>query len=261
MKQQNPCRMAPNPNLEGQLFFLFFFVSSLTFKPFALHSFRSQAEHSANSPFSNPAASLHPAPSSSSSTTYPVNVFGFPSSALDLVLDYFSQFGDIVAKTPSQEGGNWVTIEYAQPWSAARAARKNGEVLGGVLMVGVKAVDEDGLRRALAATESGGEVSLGGPSPGASTPRPPSAGPIGGGSSMGKPVQVFGPGSAFKAAPTPTKKGFLGMGGTPQQASNGGQDPHASLFAEKSKQAAMQQNAGQGQKGMLGKVSDLVFGW
>lgn len=81
---------------------------------------------------------------------------------------------------------------------------------------------------------------------------------------MGKPVQVFGPGSAFKTAPTPTKKGFLGMGGggTPQQASSGGgQDPHASLFAEKSKQAAMQQNAGQGQKGMLGKVSDLVFGW
>lgn len=131
-------------------------------------------------------------------------------------------------------------------------------------MVGVKAVDEDGLRRALAATESGGEVALGGPSPGASTPRPPSSGPIGGGSSMGKPVQVFGPGSAFKTAPTPTKKGFLGMGGggTPQQASSGGgQDPHASLFAEKSKQAAMQQNAGQGQKGMLGKVSDLVFGW
>lgn len=134
-------------------------------------------------------------------------------------------------------------------------------------MVGVKVIDEDGLKRTLAAAESGGEVSHVQPSSsGAGTPRPGSAaaGGGGGGSSMGRPVQVFGPGSAFKAAPTPTKKGFLGLGGggggTPQQgASSGGQDQHASLFAEKSKQAAMQQD--QGQKGMLGKVSDLVFGW
>lgn len=130
-------------------------------------------------------------------------------------------------------------------------------------MVGVKAVDEDGLRRALSATETGGETSHG-PTPGASTPRPSSSTPLGGGggSSMGKPVQVFGPGSAFKSAPTPTKRGWLGgAGGTPQQSSSGNQDPHASLFAEKSKQAALQQGNGQGQKGMLGKVSDLVFGW
>ncbi|GAA5884638.1 hypothetical protein JCM16303_003694 [Sporobolomyces ruberrimus] len=229
--------------------------------------YRPQPEQATNSPFSGASSSLYPAPSSSSSGTYSVNVFGFPTSALDLVLDYFSQFGEVVSKKVSEEGGNWVTIEYAQPWSAARAARKNGEILGGVLMVGVKVIDEDGLKRTLAAAESGGEVSHVQPSSsGAGTPRPGSAaaGGGGGGSSMGRPVQVFGPGSAFKAAPTPTKKGFLGLGGggggTPQQgASSGGQDQHASLFAEKSKQAAMQQD--QGQKGMLGKVSDLVFGW
>ncbi|GAA5928645.1 uncharacterized protein JCM15063_003929 [Sporobolomyces koalae] len=228
---------------------------------------RSQSDHLALSPFSASVSALPPVPSSSStssssSTTYPVNVFGFPSSALELVLDYFSQFGEIVSKTPSQEGGNWVTIVYAQPWSAARAARKNGEILGGVLMVGVKALDEDGLRRALASGEPNGDNSQHVPShqPGTSTPR---VGGGGGGSTIGRPVQVFGPGSAFKAAPTPTKKGFLGLGGGtnvgPQRTNEGGHDAHASLFAEKSKQATMQQN--QGQKGMLGKVSDLVFGW
>ncbi|GAA5963080.1 hypothetical protein JCM3765_001761 [Sporobolomyces pararoseus] len=231
---------------------------------------RTQPESFSNSPFSAATKSLHPPPSSNSSQTYAVNVFGFPTSALDLVLDYFSQFGDIVSKTQSQEGGNWITIEYSQPWSAARAARKNGEILGGVLMVGVKVIDEDGLKRALAAAENGGELSSHNASSGAGTPRPASAaahhGATGGGSSMGRPVQVFGPGSAFKSAPTPTKKGFLGLGGggTPQQTAStsaGGSDPHASLFAEKSKQAAMQQQGGQGQKGMLGKVSDLVFGW
>ncbi|GAA6060084.1 hypothetical protein JCM10212_003045 [Sporobolomyces blumeae] len=240
-------------------------------------TFRPQPDVSTNSPFSAPPTALH---SSSPSTTYAVNVFGFPSSALDLILDYFAQFGDIVTKTPSQEGGNWVTIEYAQPWSAARAARKNGEILGGVLMVGVKAVDEDGLKRALAASEGGQQVGNGeashGQASGAATPRPSSTVPLGGtGSGVGKPVQVFGPSSAFKVAPTPPRKGFFGLsaggGGTPQQAaaassssssSGSGGDAHASLFAEKSKQAVMQQQQqGQGQKGVLGKVSDLVFGW
>ncbi|GAA5911506.1 uncharacterized protein JCM6883_005780 [Sporobolomyces salmoneus] len=234
-------------------------------------NYAAHRETFSNSPFSGASSSLHAPPpasssSSSSSATYAVNIFGFPTSALDLVLDYFSQFGDIVSKSPSTEGGNWVTIEYSQPWSAARAARKNGEILGGVLMVGVKVIDDDGLKRALMAAESGGEVSSTsqGHSPGTGTPRPVSAAQGGGGgSSMGRPVQVFGPGSAFKAAPTPTKKGFLGLGvgggGTPQQSTTSS-DPHASLFAEKSKQAAMQQG-NQGQKGMLGKVSDLVFGW
>lgn len=155
---------------------------------------------------------------------------------------------------------------YAQPWSAARAARKNGDVLGGVLMVGVKAVDEDGLKRALAGETAGSGETSGAPS------RPQSA-PVGaagtpGGSGVGRPVNVLGPQAAFKAQPTPTRKGFLGLGGTPgasaaASSGGGGADPHASLFAEKSKQAvlAQQQQQGQGQKGVLGKVSDLVFGW
>ncbi|GAA5935565.1 hypothetical protein JCM1841_004429 [Sporobolomyces salmonicolor] len=211
------------------------------------------------SPFASTATPLHPAPNAS--TGYAVNVFGFPSSALELILDYFSQFGEIMSKTPSQEGGNWVTIVYAQPWAAARAVRKNGEVLGGVLMVGVKAVDEDGLRRALAGSEGSDGLSSHVPTPTAGTPRPASV--AGGASGVGKPVQVLGPQAAFKAAPTPPRKGFLGLGGaaaTPTTGAPAGADPHASLFAEKSRQAVMQQQ-GQGQKGVLGKVSDLVFGW
>ncbi|GAA6012868.1 hypothetical protein JCM10207_008360 [Rhodosporidiobolus poonsookiae] len=209
------------------------------------------------SPFASTSAPLHPAPSSAEG--YAVHVFGFPSSATDLVVDYFAQFGEVVSKTPSQEGGNWVTIVYAQPWSAARAARKNGEVLGGVLMVGVKAVDEDGLKRALATGDAADLV----PSSGARTPVPHAQTPgTSTPSGVGRPVVVLGPQSAFKAAPTPPRKGFLGLGGAPATPSSGasGADPHASLFAEKSKQAVLQQQ-GQAQKGVLGKVSDLVFGW
>ncbi|GAA5997868.1 uncharacterized protein JCM10292_006870 [Rhodotorula paludigena] len=216
------------------------------------------------SPFATSSALPHPGSSSSANKSgYAVNIFGFPASALELILDHFAQFGEVVSSTPSTEGGNWVTVVYAQPWSAARASRKNGEILGGVLMIGVKAVDEDGLKRALAGGESGHDVV---PS-GASTPAPrPHSAPIGGAAStpsgVGKPVQVLGPQAAFKAAPTPTRKGFLGLGGAPSTPGGSTGDAHASLFAEKSKQAVLAQQQQQaGQKSVLGKVSDLVFGW
>lgn len=219
---------------------------------------RSPSNDPTASPFASTSAPLHSSPSSTEG--YAVNVFGFPASATDLILDFFSQFGDIVSKTPSTEGGNWVTIVYAQPWSAARAVRKNGEVLGGVLMVGVKAVDEDGLRRALAGGEGGNEVVPSSQGPQRTHTPVSTSTPSG----VGRPVNVLGPQSAFKTVPTPTRKGFLGLGSTggASTAATGGTDAHASLFAEKSKQAVLaQQQQGQGQKGVLGRVSDLVFGW
>lgn len=216
------------------------------------------------SPFAAASAPLPSHSTSNSKEGYSVYVFGFPAAATDLVLDFFTQFGEIVSTTPSTEGGNWVTITYAQAWSAARAARKNGEILGGALMIGVKAVDEDGLRRALAGAEGGQDLVPSAPS---ATPGPRQNGNAGGGatstpSGVGRPVNVLGPQSAFKAAPTPTRKGFLGLGGgggATAPSTPGGADPHASLFAEKSKQAALAQQPQQ--KGVLGKVSDMVFGW
>lgn len=219
------------------------------------------------SPFAAASAPLPSHSTAHSKEGYSVYVFGFPAAATDLVLDFFTQFGEIVSTTPSTEGGNWVTITYAQAWSAARAARKNGEILGGALMIGVKAVDEDGLRRALAGAEGGQDLVPSAPS---ATSGPRQNGNTGGGatstpSGVGRPVNVLGPQSAFKAAPTPTRKGFLGLGGggsgggATATSTPSGADPHASLFAEKSKQAALAQQPQQ--KGVLGKVSDMVFGW
>lgn len=207
------------------------------------------------------------APSAPTPGGYPVYIFGFPSSAVDFVVEHFAQFGEILSTTPSTEGGNWVTVAYAQPWSATRAARKNGEVLGGVLMVGVKVVDEDTLRRAMVAAE-GGDVGAskveGSSTPALRTTPLPTSTPA---TALGKPIPVLGPNSAFKsAAPTTPRRGFFGVGGTPggtpgdAGAAVAKNDPHASLFAEKSRQAVLQQQ-GQGQKGVLGKVSDAIFGW
>ncbi|KAM0752292.1 hypothetical protein T439DRAFT_324364 [Meredithblackwellia eburnea MCA 4105] len=208
-----------------------------------------------------PSSTTQPIPQPQVVKVYPVYIFGFPSSALSLVLDHFTPLGTITRTIPSPEGGNWVTIDFVEPWAAMRAARKNGEVLGGVLMIGVKVVDEEALRLALAGEESGERTSTpvaGGSSTPAPANQPPRFGtPSGGG--VGKPITVLGPSSAFKPpAPTPPRRGLFGVGGGGPPSGATPTDPHASLFAEKNRQALA---AKEEQKGMLGKVSDLVFGW
>lgn len=135
---------------------------------------------------------------------------------------------------------------------------------GGTLMIGVKVVDEEALRAIIGGSEDlvSGGVGAKGPTTngngngGTSTPArgPPSG--------VGKPVHLLGPSSAFKvAAPTPPRRGlFSGLGMDSSSSGAGGADPHASLFAEKNRQAILAQNQG-APKGVLGKVSDAIFGW
>ncbi|KAI5481194.1 nucleoporin Nup40 [Pseudohyphozyma bogoriensis] len=214
---------------------------------------------------SKPPTSL-PSTSSSTSTgkTYPVYIFGFPSSALPHILSHFSTFGTIASSTVSEEGGNWVTVNYTEPWAAARAVRRNGEILGGVLMVGVKSADEEGLRVALAGDDVDGLASSSSASALAAASQQQSrvATPINTAKSgVGKPVTVLGPGSAFKpSAPTPTRRG-IGLFGSPAAAAGGAQGEHASLFKEKEKERLEREKAGQASKGVLGRMGDLVFGF
>lgn len=169
-------------------------------------------------------------------------MFGFPAAATSAVIELFRECGDIVKATPA-DGGNWVTLHFADAVSVRRAARKNGQTVpwqGGLVMIGVKATDEDALNAAMHGTEAGsvpsGEISRVGT-------------PARGGRSV-----TLSEGTAFKtAAPTPPRRGFFGGGATPAA------DPHASLFAGANQQAVMKQ--GEAQKGVTGKVMDLVFGW
>lgn len=135
-------------------------------------------------------------------------------------------------------------------------------------MVGVKVVDEEQLRRAMGAEAAdllpeaiggqglnglgGGGASGNG---GGAVAKSANSAPSG----VGPPVQVVGASSAFKAAPSTPRRGFFGAA-TPAAAGTPSSDPHASLFAQKSQQAVLAQNA-QAPKGVLGKVSDMVFGW
>lgn len=64
-------------------------------------------------------------------------VFGFPPEKIEDIIGLFLAMGDSTV-TESPEACNWVTIAYKRPYEAARAIRRNGEVVAGTIMIGVK---------------------------------------------------------------------------------------------------------------------------
>lgn len=137
-------------------------------------------------------------------------------------------------------------------------------------MVGVKLLDEESSSTAT----NGGGAGRASPNPsGISTPARMNGGNGSSASTstpsgVGRPVALVSAGSAFKPpASTPTRLSFLTHhnsstnGNSTTTKAGGHLDPHASLFAEKHRQAILNQSEQQGQNGVLGKISDLIFGW
>lgn len=70
-----------------------------------------------------------------------VIVFGYPPDRYSATVEYFRSLGDATEADPNLEITNCFRIGYSTPAEAMRAVRKNGEVLGGSWMVGVKWAD------------------------------------------------------------------------------------------------------------------------
>jgi hypothetical protein len=51
---------------------------------------------------------------------------------------YLEQCGTIVSLVPGPEESNWITVTYAAEWEAAMLLRRNGDVVGGKYLLGVK---------------------------------------------------------------------------------------------------------------------------
>lgn len=69
-------------------------------------------------------------------------VFGYPPDKFSVTADYFRSLGSgrdaTTEADPNVEIANCFRIGYTNPVEAMRAVRKNGEVLGGSYMIGVK---------------------------------------------------------------------------------------------------------------------------
>ncbi|GAA99653.1 uncharacterized protein L969DRAFT_102984 [Mixia osmundae IAM 14324] len=174
--------------------------------------------------------------------SYRVHVFGFTVASLDAVLDHFGSIGDMELVESCPEGGNWITLAYKEAWAAARAVRRNGEIIGGLIMIGAKWADsEPKLAPAVSATN--GTVQD-------AAVKPVDKGPI---SSIGQPIPLA-TGSPFRTSVTSqaSKQSSL------LQTLNSAGTPTAKMFADREK--ALTAGATK-QQTLLSRVSDLVFGY
>ncbi|KAJ6513510.1 hypothetical protein DFH09DRAFT_1374167 [Mycena vulgaris] len=174
-------------------------------------------------------------------------VFGYPSDKYSVTVEYFKSLGDASDPDPNAEIVNCFKIGYRDPADAMRAVRKNGEILGGSWMVGAKWADpaqaEALLNQPVVRHSSPLEadpMAVDSPSPhaygGTSTP------------TVGTPIKLAPSASAFRrAAAGPS---------APKPAPAPQAPSWASDVAPPT--AAGAAPAG---KGVLGQVSDMIFGW
>ncbi|KAJ7197726.1 hypothetical protein GGX14DRAFT_525969 [Mycena pura] len=192
-----------------------------------------------------------PSPVTSPSPMLYIIVFGYPSDKYSLTVEYFKSLGDASEPDPHVEIVNCFKIGYKDPADAMRAVRKSGEVLGGSWMIGAKWADAAQAEALL----SQPVVRHTSPDPAAMVVDSPSAGPGAaafGGTltpSLGTPIKLAPSSSAFKRA---------GPGGNiAPKPSSTPQAPHRTHDAA----AAGATPGAPASKGLLGQVSDAIFGW
>jgi len=156
-------------------------------------------------PYKTPVRNARHQRSNTGKEWHEVVIFGFPKDKLQAAIKLFTSLGDSQDPIAGPEGANWFKIAYKHEWEAARAVRKNGELINGVWMVGVKWAQD------------GKDSWVGSPSYGSATS------PITGGdeeagppavispariNAIGKPIALEPSSSAYKAHPGgPTSAG------------------------------------------------------
>lgn len=65
---------------------------------------------------------------------------GFYPDRAHGVVAQFVAIGECSPPEMAPEGGNWFRITYVNPWDAARAVRRDGDVINGDMMIAVRLV-------------------------------------------------------------------------------------------------------------------------
>lgn len=188
-----------------------------------------------------------------------VIVFGYPPDKYSVAVEYFKQLGETTDPDPNTEISNCFKIGFKHPGEAMWAVRKNGEIVSGSWMVGVKWADPAQAEHVLGQSLARTTAYL--PSPDVSPPSDPvpvdpflgpsrasnqhsgSRSPHGGGTpTVGTPIRLAPSTSAFRKP---------GQGQGPKPATSG---QHLAAPAAVG-------TPGTPSKSVLGQFSDLVFGW
>lgn len=190
-----------------------------------------------------------------------VIVFGYPPDKYSVAVEYFKQLGETTDPDPNTEISNCFKIGFKHPGEAMWAVRKNGEIVSGSWMVGVKWADPAQAERVLGQSLARTTTAYL-PTPDVSSPSDPvpvdpffgssrvsnqhsgSRSPLSGTPTVGTPIRLAPSASAFR-------KPGQGQGGLKPATS--GQQPATTPAAVGT--------PGTPSKSVLGQFSDLVFGW
>ncbi|KAK2467154.1 hypothetical protein APHAL10511_000703 [Amanita phalloides] len=213
-----------------------------------------------------------------------VIVFGYPQDRYSVTVEYFKSLGDTTEPDVNTEIANCFKIGYRDPGDAMRAVRKSGEVLCGSYIVGVKWADSAqaeallGSPSLLRSTHVPPDVSL---QPATSDTGmavdPSAASPHYGTGSFSTAIKLAPSAAAFRKttigsghkAPPPSQPATPSRGWVPS-GSGGGAVPTSaprSMRAEPTTAAPLGGGVETPAKpdvqsrGVLGHVSDLIFGW
>ncbi|OCH93703.1 hypothetical protein OBBRIDRAFT_832468 [Obba rivulosa] len=192
-----------------------------------------------------------------------VIVFGYPPDKYSLTAEYFRSLGETTEPEQNTEIMNCFRIGFLQPAEAMRAVRKNGEVLGGSWMVGAKWADPTQAETLLGAAVVRGafpaELSpAGGPEPSSpqsrfATSRMNVDEPHGRSSPLAATTPTVG--TPLRLAPSTVAFRRHGTTSTP----GSGPKTNVAQLGQSILPSAVTNPSPS--KGMLGQVSDLIFGW
>ncbi|CAK5283415.1 unnamed protein product [Mycena citricolor] len=195
-----------------------------------------------------------PALQSSTADLLYIIVFGYPPDKFTLTVDYFKNLGDATEADKHLEIVNCFKLGYYDPADAVRALRKNGEVISGTWMVGVKWADvtqaEAMLAQAVTRRMSPDPNAMAVDTPSRNDNSSPSYG--GGGANsppapmVGTPIRLAPASSAFRRTGAPSAPIATAPSTPVAHASTAGPAPYANASPT---------------KGVLGQVSDMIFGW
>ncbi|KAG9127226.1 hypothetical protein FRC07_000097 [Ceratobasidium sp. 392] len=211
-------------------------------------SHQQQAPHSSRGLAITNAPSTNQAPTSLHSHTGGValTVSGFYPDRAHGVAAQFVAIGDCSPPEMAPEGGNWFKIVYVNPWDAARAVRRDGDIINGDMMIAVRLVDPSQASLFNDAMSPHVPISS---SPPEFAPKSPVQTTPGGFPTFGRAATLAPAASAFRStAPVGAQSN------RPRATAAPGADWGVRNQGET-------QEAQPQQQGIIGKVSDLIFGW
>jgi hypothetical protein len=198
----------------------------------------------------------HPLSVSTLAEIHYVIVFGYPPDKYSVTAEYFKSIGDTTEPDPNTQITNCFRIGYRDFGEGMRAVKRNGEILSGSYMVGAKWADP--ARAAEILTQNAGRgllSSLSGPDASGSqmTPNPMVVDEI-----SPTPTQSSTPTYGTPIRLAPSTAAFRKPGQSPMQVQKVVVPHNTPTNAGIASGLPMGQSPG---KGMLGQVSDLIFGW